>query len=149
MQHANRSRDSVERLVGDQAADDRSAEQSLLIVVRHGDAVTAGRARTCGGPCRRSGVARPRDWCSGWRTTRARSGTAMSSAGEVCMASSSNRCWTLLPPVSSTRRPRVRWPPVGPPVVLATLDLTALDEVSLDAGAELVVDGAGTVNAVA
>jgi hypothetical protein len=38
---------------------------------------------------------------------------------------------------------------VGPPVVLATLDLTALDEVSLDAGAELVVDGAGTVNAVA
>jgi protein arginine N-methyltransferase 1 len=41
------------------------------------------------------------------------------------------------------------WPPVGPPVVLATLDLTALDEVSVDAGTELVVDGAGMVNAVA
>ena len=41
------------------------------------------------------------------------------------------------------------WPPVGPPVVLATLDLTALDEASVDAGAELVVDAADTVNAVA
>ena len=41
------------------------------------------------------------------------------------------------------------WPPVGPPVVLATLDLTALDEASVDAGADLVVDAADTVNAVA
>ena len=38
---------------------------------------------------------------------------------------------------------------MGPPVVLATLDLTALDEASVDAGADLVVDAADTVNAVA
>ena len=41
------------------------------------------------------------------------------------------------------------WPPVGPPVVLATLDLTTLDEASVDAGADLVLDAAGAVNAVA
>jgi phosphohistidine phosphatase SixA len=38
MHHADRSRDSLGRLVGDQATNGRSAEQRLLIVVRHGDA---------------------------------------------------------------------------------------------------------------
>ena len=42
------------------------------------------------------------------------------------------------------------WPPVGPPTVLAALDLTTLDEVSVRAGADLLVDpSAGVVNAVA
>jgi protein arginine N-methyltransferase 1 len=42
------------------------------------------------------------------------------------------------------------WPPVGPPVVLATLDLTAVEDPSVRATADLLVDGpAGTVNAVA
>ena len=38
---------------------------------------------------------------------------------------------------------------MGPPVVLATLGLTALDEASVDADAELVVDAGTWVNAVA
>ena len=42
-----------------------------------------------------------------------------------------------------------RWPPVGPPVVLAAVDLTAFHEVSLRASADLVVDTTGMVNAVA
>src|SRR5262245_30527632 len=41
------------------------------------------------------------------------------------------------------------WPPVGPPVTLATLDLTAFEDASVRASADLLVDAAGTVNAVA
>ncbi len=41
------------------------------------------------------------------------------------------------------------WPPVGPPVVLTTLDLTSFDVVSLEATADLVVDGPTAVNAIA
>ncbi len=42
-----------------------------------------------------------------------------------------------------------RWPPVGPPVVLAALDLTGLEEASVRAATDLVVDMPGAVNAVA
>ena len=42
-----------------------------------------------------------------------------------------------------------RWPPVGPPVLLSSLDLTALENASVRAAADLVVDPAGAVNAVA
>ena len=41
------------------------------------------------------------------------------------------------------------WPPVGPPVVLAALDLTTFGEASVRASADLVVDAPGAVNAVA
>ena len=41
------------------------------------------------------------------------------------------------------------WPPVGPPVTLATLDLATFAEASVRACADLVVDEPGTVNAVA
>ena len=41
------------------------------------------------------------------------------------------------------------WPPVGPPVVLAKLDLTSFEEASVSASADLVVDAPGAVNAVA
>jgi len=41
------------------------------------------------------------------------------------------------------------WPPVGPPVVLTTVDLTAFTLASVDAEADLVVDSPGEVNAVA
>jgi len=41
------------------------------------------------------------------------------------------------------------WPPVGPPVVLASVDLTAFQEASVRAAADLVVDPPGPVNAVA
>jgi len=41
------------------------------------------------------------------------------------------------------------WPPVGPPVVLATVDLTTFEEPSLEAFANLHVDVPGLVNAVA
>ena len=41
------------------------------------------------------------------------------------------------------------WPPVGPPVVLAPLDLAAVEEASLSAAATLVVNPPGAVNAVA
>jgi precorrin-6B methylase 2 len=41
------------------------------------------------------------------------------------------------------------WPPVGPPVALATLDLTTFDDASVRASADLPVDPPGAVNAVA
>ena len=41
------------------------------------------------------------------------------------------------------------WPPVGPPVTLARLDLATFAEASVRACADLVVDEPGTVNAVA
>ena len=41
------------------------------------------------------------------------------------------------------------WPPVGPPVVLAKLDLTSFEDASVSASADLVVDAPGAVNAVA
>jgi len=41
------------------------------------------------------------------------------------------------------------WPPVGPPVVLARLDLATFEHASMRASAELVVDAPGGVNAVA
>ena len=42
-----------------------------------------------------------------------------------------------------------RWPPVGPPVVLTTVDLTAFDTASVHGAGDLVVDRGGAVNAVA
>jgi protein arginine N-methyltransferase 1 len=42
-----------------------------------------------------------------------------------------------------------RWPPVGSATVLAALDLSAFEEPSLQAVADLIVDPPGTVNAVA
>jgi precorrin-6B methylase 2 len=41
------------------------------------------------------------------------------------------------------------WPPAGPPVVLASVDLTTFEEASLHAVTDLVVDPPGPVNAVA
>jgi len=41
------------------------------------------------------------------------------------------------------------WPPVGPPVTLATLDLATFGDASVRASADLVLDEPGTVNAVA
>ena len=41
------------------------------------------------------------------------------------------------------------WPPVGPPVPLVSLDLTAFEDASVRADADLVVDSPGAVNAVA
>ena len=41
------------------------------------------------------------------------------------------------------------WPPVGPAVTLAALDLTAFEEASVQVSADLVVDAPGLVNAVA
>lgn len=41
------------------------------------------------------------------------------------------------------------WPPVGPTVVLATIDLTSFEEATLKASADLKVDGQREVNAVA
>jgi precorrin-6B methylase 2 len=41
------------------------------------------------------------------------------------------------------------WPPVGPAVTLAALDLTAFEEASVEVCADLVVDPPGLVNAVA
>jgi len=41
------------------------------------------------------------------------------------------------------------WPPVGPPKVLAALDLTSFEEASVSASADLVLDAPGSVNAVA
>jgi len=41
------------------------------------------------------------------------------------------------------------WPPAGPPVVLASVDLTTVEEASVRAVADLVVDPPGPVNAVA
>lgn len=41
------------------------------------------------------------------------------------------------------------WPPVGPPVVLASLDLTTFEDASVRASADLVLDAPGAVNAVA
>jgi SAM-dependent methyltransferase len=41
------------------------------------------------------------------------------------------------------------WPPVGPPVVLVTLDLTTFEEASVRAAGDLVVDPPGSVNALA
>jgi precorrin-6B methylase 2 len=41
------------------------------------------------------------------------------------------------------------WPPAGPPVVLASVDLAAFEEASVSAVADLVVDPPGPVNAVA
>ena len=41
------------------------------------------------------------------------------------------------------------WPPVGPPVTLAALDLATFENASMRASADLVVDEPGTVNAVA
>ena len=42
-----------------------------------------------------------------------------------------------------------RWPPAGPPVALVTLDLTAIEDASVDAAADLTVEPGCTVNAVA
>ena len=42
-----------------------------------------------------------------------------------------------------------RWPPVGPPVVLTTVDLTAFETASVRGSGDLVVDHGGAVNAVA
>lgn len=42
-----------------------------------------------------------------------------------------------------------RWPPVGPPVVLAALNLATFTEASVRASADLVVNAPGAVNAVA
>jgi hypothetical protein len=41
------------------------------------------------------------------------------------------------------------WPPVGPPVTLATLDLATFTDASVHASVDLVIDQPGTVNAVA
>jgi len=41
------------------------------------------------------------------------------------------------------------WPPAGPPAVLASVDLTAFEEASVDALADLVAVPPGPVNAVA
>jgi protein arginine N-methyltransferase 1 len=41
------------------------------------------------------------------------------------------------------------WPPVGPPTALVSLDLTAFEEASVHASADLFVDAPGAVNAVA
>jgi len=41
------------------------------------------------------------------------------------------------------------WPPVGPPTVLAVLDLTAFDTATVSAAADLALDAPGAVNAVA
>jgi len=41
------------------------------------------------------------------------------------------------------------WPPVGPPVVLASVDLCTFEEASVRASADLVVEPSGPVNAVA
>jgi SAM-dependent methyltransferase len=41
------------------------------------------------------------------------------------------------------------WPPVGPPVFLTAVDLASFDSVSIRASADLSVDSAATVNAVA
>jgi precorrin-6B methylase 2 len=41
------------------------------------------------------------------------------------------------------------WPPVGPPVVLAELDLTTFEDASVQVSTDLVVDTLGAVNAVA
>ena len=41
------------------------------------------------------------------------------------------------------------WPPVGPPVELAEVDLTSFEEASVLASADLLVDEPGAVNAVA
>ena len=41
------------------------------------------------------------------------------------------------------------WPPVGPPVVLTEVDLTAVDEATVQASADLAPDEPGSVNAVA
>ena len=41
------------------------------------------------------------------------------------------------------------WPPVGPPVALAVLNLATLDRASVDAAADLAIDAPGAVNAVA
>ena len=42
-----------------------------------------------------------------------------------------------------------RWPPAGPPVALATVDLTAFEDASVRADVDLAVDPPGEVNAVA
>ena len=42
-----------------------------------------------------------------------------------------------------------RWPAVGPPTALVTIDLTAFERASVHAAADLVVDAPGAVNAVA
>jgi hypothetical protein len=41
------------------------------------------------------------------------------------------------------------WPPAGPPVALASVDLRTFEEASVRASADLVVDPPGPVNAVA
>jgi hypothetical protein len=41
------------------------------------------------------------------------------------------------------------WPPVGPPVALAAVDLTSFEEASVLASADLLIDEPGAVNAVA
>lgn len=54
-------------------------------------------------------------------------------------------------PVNSPTEAEVAatWPPVGQPVVLAVLDLTAFDESTVRAGADLTLGQPGSVNAVA
>jgi precorrin-6B methylase 2 len=54
-------------------------------------------------------------------------------------------------PVNSPTEAEVAatWPPVGAPVVLATLDLTALDAATVRAAADLALEQPGVVNAVA
>jgi protein arginine N-methyltransferase 1 len=54
-------------------------------------------------------------------------------------------------PVNSPTEAEVAatWPPVGPPIVLAVLDLTAFDAATVRAAADLTLDAPGAVNAVA
>ena len=67
-----------------------------------------------------------------------------SSAGGDCTAWSSSRCWTppRQGPVNMPTEAEVvaGWPPVGPPVALAALDLAAFEDASVQASADLVVD---------
>ena len=54
-------------------------------------------------------------------------------------------------PVNSPTEAEVAatWPPVGPPIVLAVLDLTAFGAATVCASADLTLDPPGAVNAVA
>jgi precorrin-6B methylase 2 len=54
-------------------------------------------------------------------------------------------------PVNSPTEAEVAatWPPVGPPVVLAVIDLTAFDTAKVHAAADLALESPGAVNAVA
>ena len=77
----------------------------------------------------------------------------MPSAGGGCTTWTSSPCSTP-PGRVSIHTPieaevAAAWPPVGPPVVLAELDLTSFEDASVSASADLVIDAPGAVNAVA